>query len=135
VEQTRGQDPPEVAGHGGTGASAELAPIISRSLMVGVLLSAVIVVVGFVLYAVSGTSGYPAGVWPVAIGQVLAGTVQGRPFAIVDFGLVLLILTPVFRVAVGIVGFAREHDPNMVAATSYVLCMLVLSFMLGKAGG
>jgi len=116
-------------------SSAELDPIISKSLLIGVSASAIIIIIGFLLYTATGQSGYAPGVFPVAIGAVLGGLVQLRPFAIIDFGLFLLILTPVFRVAIGIVGFALEGDANMVVATSYVLFMLILSFLLGKAGG
>jgi uncharacterized membrane protein len=116
-------------------SSAELDPIISRSLMVGVTASAVIILAGFILFVVTGRSGYAPGQFPVAIGAVLQGLLALKPFAIIDFGLFLLILTPVFRVAVGIVGFALERDLNMVICTSYVMLMLILSFLLGKAGG
>jgi uncharacterized membrane protein len=116
-------------------SSAELDPIISKSLMIGVSASAIIIIIGFLLFVTSGRSGYAPGVFPVAIANVIGGVIQLRPFAIIDFGLFLLILTPVFRVAIGIVGFSLEHDANMVAATSYVLFMLILSFLLGKAGG
>ncbi len=116
-------------------SSAELDPIISRALLIGVTISAVILILGFVLYVATGSSGYAPGTFPLAIGDVLSGAIQLRPFAIIEFGLFLLILTPVFRVAIGIVGFALEHDSNLVAATSYVFVVLVLSFLLGKAGG
>jgi len=49
-------------------------------------------------------------------------------------GLVLLIATPVLRVAVSIVAFAIEKDRVYVAITSLVLALLILSFVLGKAG-
>jgi uncharacterized membrane protein len=131
VEAGGGDSSADGAGRG----SAGMAPLISRALLVGVSVSAATTIAGFLMYVILGGGGYPPGVFPVAIGSVLSGVVAMRPFAIIDLGLMLLILTPVFRVAVGIAAFAREHDSTMVAATSYVMCMLILSFLLGKAGG
>ena len=48
---------------------------------------------------------------------------------------VLLIATPVMRVAVSIVAFLIERDWIFVIVTSFVLAMLILSFFLGKAEG
>ena len=49
-------------------------------------------------------------------------------------GLLLLIATPVLRVMVSIIAFALEKDRVYVAITSLVLALLILSFVLGKAG-
>jgi uncharacterized membrane protein len=55
--------------------------------------------------------------------------------AIVAVGLLLLILTPVMRVAVSIVAFLHQRDMAFVVITSVVLALLLISFALGKAGG
>ena len=115
-------------------ASDELAPIISATLLVGVFVSGLLIVLGFVLFALSG-SAPPAGPPPHSVGAVVQGVLHLQPVAVIDAGLLLLILTPVTRVAIGVVGFWRERDPNMTAATSFVLLALILSFVLGKAGG
>ena len=49
-------------------------------------------------------------------------------------GLLLLIATPVARVAFSIVAFALEGDRLYVAITAVVLALLVLSFAVGAAG-
>ncbi len=114
--------------------SDELAPIISWTLLVGVFASGVLILLGFILYASTGAHAVPAR--PLnSIGAVAQGLVHLQPLAVIDAGLLLLILTPVTRVAIGVVGFWRERDPNMTAATSFVLLALILSFVLGKAGG
>ena len=114
--------------------SDELAPIISWTLLVGVFASAILIAFGFLLYALSGSAAVPAR--PLStIGAVVRGLLLLHPLAVIDSGLLLLILTPVTRVAIGVVGFWRERDPNMTAATSFVLLALILSFVLGKAGG
>ena len=48
--------------------------------------------------------------------------------------LILVILTPISRVAVSIVAFAVEGDRRYVIVTSIVLAILVASLVLGKAG-
>lgn len=54
--------------------------------------------------------------------------------SIVILGLLLLILTPVLRVAVSILAFAYENDWPFVWITTFVLIALLVSFLLGKAG-
>jgi uncharacterized membrane protein len=73
--------------------------------------------------------------FPHTIGAVLTGVGQGRSDAIIAVGLLLLIATPVIRVAVSIIAFAYERDLVFVLLTTFVLGMLILSFLLGRAGG
>jgi uncharacterized membrane protein len=58
---------------------------------------------------------------------------RGEAFIIV--GLLLLIATPVMRVAVSVVAFLLERDWIFVAITSVVLALLILSFFLGRVEG
>ncbi|MGE5188474.1 MAG: DUF1634 domain-containing protein [Gemmatimonadota bacterium] len=57
---------------------------------------------------------------------------RGR--AVMTAGLLFLILTPVARVAASVVGFTVERNWRFVAITSFVLLVVVTSFLLGKAG-
>ena len=57
-----------------------------------------------------------------------------RGQAIMALGLLILIITPVLRVAISIVAFAIQHDRIYVAITSLVLALLILSFA-GSRGG
>jgi uncharacterized membrane protein len=47
--------------------------------------------------------------------------------AIIQFGLLLLIATPIARVAFSLVGFALERDRTYVVITSVVLAVLIYS--------
>jgi uncharacterized membrane protein len=47
--------------------------------------------------------------------------------AIIQFGLLLLIATPIARVAFSLVGFALERDRTYVVITSIVLAILIYS--------
>ncbi|MDD5351481.1 MAG: DUF1634 domain-containing protein [Chthoniobacteraceae bacterium] len=66
--------------------------------------------------------------------DTLQGLLQFQGGAILLCGLILLIATPVLRVAISIVAFACEKDRAFVAITTVVLLLLILSFVLGKAG-
>jgi uncharacterized membrane protein len=44
----------------------------------------------------------------------------------------MLIVTPIMRVAVSIIGFALQRDRAFVLITSAVLAILIVSFALGK---
>lgn len=72
--------------------------------------------------------------YPSTIGAVAAGVRDGHGQAIVTLGLLLLIATPVVRVAVSIAVFIIERDRLYVLITTAVLTLLLLSFALGANG-
>jgi uncharacterized membrane protein len=51
----------------------------------------------------------------------------------VVLGVLLLILTPILRVAVGVLSFMYEKDAPMTVVTLYVLAVLIASFFLAGA--
>jgi uncharacterized membrane protein len=57
-----------------------------------------------------------------------------QPQAVITLGLLLLIATPVLRVAVSVVAFALEHDRRYVIITLIVMTILIISFTLGRGG-
>ena len=137
-----GQKWPDGTGRDAVG-TMEIA--ISWILRVGVMLSLAVVVVGTVLsfvhhpnyvsskVALERVTGNSA-TFPHSLEDVWGGVKQARGSAIVLGGLFLLIATPVMRVAVSIVAFAIERDWIFVVVTSTVLGLLMLSFLLGRAG-
>ncbi|BCV22282.1 DUF1634 domain-containing protein [Moorella sp. Hama-1] len=106
---------------------------ISRSLRWGVVISSLVIAAGVILYVITGSSGYPADIFPSSIPQVMDGLAHFKPFAVIDLGLLLLIATPIFRVAASIIAFIVDRDRPYILITSYVLAMLILSLLLGKA--
>lgn len=116
--------------------------IISNLLRIGVSLSLLILVGGTVLSFVHhpeylrsrpelhNLTGHGAA-FPHSMEQVWAGLKEGRGQAVVVVGLLLLIVTPVLRVAVSVVSFAMQHDWMFVGIASAVLCLLILAFLLG----
>jgi uncharacterized membrane protein len=71
---------------------------------------------------------------PSTFREVAVGIGQFRGQAIVAAGLLLLIATPVLRVAVSMVAFACRKDRIFLAITLTVLLMMVLPFVLGRVG-
>lgn len=110
----------------------EMEIIISNFLRLGVLLSAVIVFIGLCMFLVTGKSGYSAGYYPTSPVEILQGLIAFKSYAIILTGLMILILTPVFRVGVSILVFIKEKDFLYVKITSLVFAILIISFILGK---
>lgn len=112
--------------------------IISNVLRGGVVLSAATIVIGVLIfyarYFAAGEHGINVSTFPHTLGDVAQGLTHGDPLAIIVFGLLLLLATPVVRVAVSIVAFALERDWRFVAITALVFFILIVSFLLGRGG-
>ncbi|HLZ10897.1 MAG TPA: DUF1634 domain-containing protein [Chloroflexota bacterium] len=116
--------------------AARLELIVSYVLRLGVALSLTITLLGLVLLFVVDPSNavvrQTGPFVPHNPAAVLTDLLLGRPKALIDAGLILLILTPVFRVAVTVVAFVLERDIVYTAVTLFVLAVLVTSFFLGR---
>ncbi len=108
---------------------------ISHVLRVGVLVAAFIVVVGGAIFLIGGpASGDPTSLHQLlnndyanrtSIGSILHGVAGGNGTAIVDLGLLVLILTPVLRVAMTVLLFLLQKDWVFVLVTTIVLAILL----------
>lgn len=105
---------------------------ISKTLRVGVVLSAVITGLGLLLFVLTGSSGYPGESFPTSLAGILKGLFAFKPYAIILSGLFVLILTPVLRVGVSIITFLIEKDYLYVTITATVFVILIISFFLGN---
>ena len=108
--------------------------VVSRILQGGVLASAAAIALGLALWALTGQKGYEAGQPPAGWGQILRDAMQLRPMAVVQAGLALLVLTPIFRVAASVVWFVQQRDWVYVAITAAVLLLLLGSLLAGSLG-
>jgi uncharacterized membrane protein len=119
--------------------------LIAYVLRGGVTISVIVVLAGLIItfahhreYFSSrpalGALTNPGAGYPRSIGAVVEGVREGRGQAIVSLGLLLLIATPVARVAVSIAVFVIERDRLYVVITAVVLALLLLSFVLGASG-
>ncbi len=104
-------------------------------LAAGVAVSATLVAVGFAASFLVGWTGSLGGApIPPTDTTDFSGLIQRlvllQPLAIVQAGLVVLIATPVMRVAVTAVGFWRQHDGLYIGLALLVLALLAVSFSL-----
>ncbi len=110
--------------------------VIGGILQGGVILSAVVILIGVILlpFSPGGLSPQRIDHFPHTLGEVGAGLVTFHPQAIITLGLLILIATPVLRVAVSVIAFELEHDRKYTIITLIVLAILITSFLLGKGG-
>ena len=112
--------------------------ILGNLLRTGVLLSAAVVLLGASIY-LSRHAHEPAD-YRVFRGEpseyrTIRGVIQslivgrGRGQGLIQLGLLLLIATPIARVAFSVVGFAIERDRLYVIFTLIVLAVLLYSFL------
>jgi uncharacterized membrane protein len=111
--------------------------LVGKLLQVGVLCSAAVVLLGAIIYlfrhgsspmSLGAFHGEPADLRTIR--GILRGVRTGRSRAIIQLGLLLLIATPIARVALSIFGFARERDHLYVALTSIVFVILLYSLLV-----
>jgi uncharacterized membrane protein len=112
--------------------------VVSAVLRGGVLLSGGVIFLGLVLFFIQNHSTNLNDITKVPFsyqpGTIFGQIAHGSGTAIILLGLMLLILTPVSRIAVSTITFAVERDWRYVAITALVLLILLVSFALGKAG-
>lgn len=109
---------------------------IGNLLRWGVILAAAVTVLGGAMFllAHSGTiadyhvfRGQPDALKSVS--AVALGAYRLRPTAIIQLGLLLLILTPIARVALSLLAFAKQHDRVYILVTGIVLALLLYSLI------
>lgn len=77
----------------------------------------------------------PAPALPHSLASIFNGVRQGRGAAVLSCGVLLLILTPVLRVASAAVLFARGRDRLYACLACTVFAILAVSFVIGVSGG
>ena len=125
----------DAAGRREAAREGALEVVISRILQGGVLVSAAIIVLGVAMWAARGDAGYPPAGYPSSPAAVLAGALEARPAAVIQVGLLVLLLTPVVRVAASVAVFAVQRDRVFTLMTLVVLALLMLGLLAGGVGG
>jgi uncharacterized membrane protein len=110
--------------------------IIGQLLRAGVLLAAAIVAAGGVTYLVQDHASQvnyrifsPGGQSFRTVPGIVQSAAHFDSSGLIQFGLLLLIATPVARVAMALVGFALERDRLYTAVSLIVLLILVFSLI------
>ena len=134
---------------GGVGGLTRMELVISYALRVGVLLSAAVILVGILRFALTQDTGYVRvlshhlqdilafhqksgpGFFPTSLQGVVGGALGGKPYAIICLGMLLLVLTPIVRVALSVFFFLFQRDWVYVGITLFVLAVLMFSILSG----
>jgi uncharacterized membrane protein len=126
-----------------TGAfrDADMQAIIGWILRIGVILSMGVVFIGGVLFVYRhGHSAPDYGTFkgvPYFISNiegVVSGVFNFKAQAIIQAGIVLLIATPIIRVAFSAIGFIIEKDYLYTFITLLVLLIIIISMLSGRIG-
>ena len=116
--------------------------IVSVLLRTGVLLSGGIVLAGGIYFLIRhhaepadfrNFKGQPA--VDRLVHQIVVGAIALRARSLIQVGILVLIATPILRVAFSLLGFALERDRAYVLITVLVLCILLYSLITGAATG
>lgn len=117
----------------------EIGVVIGRLLLTGVLIAALMVLAGGIVYLVRyGAAvpnykvfrGEPAELR--SVGGIARDAIGWSAKGLIELGLLLLIATPVARVAFSILAFAAQRDRLYILVTVFVLVVLIFSLSGGK---
>jgi uncharacterized membrane protein len=125
---------------GGRTSKADMNVIISNLLKYGVILSTALVLVGLIVIAGRTPPSFPSTVGQLVSsnygkptlnpGVLLSGVSTANPIFIIQLGLLILLATPVVRVAASVILFAAEKDVKYVVITLIVLGILATSILV-----
>jgi len=115
--------------------------IIGNVLRYGVIVSFVIILIGSVLLFYEGSTGYYTlgsaqdlfqrhNKFLIGLVPTIQGIALAKPYAIIELGLIVLLATPIARVAISIFLFASERRYILAAITCAVLTILLTSMFL-----
>jgi uncharacterized membrane protein len=113
-----------------------LETMIGRLLQIGVLAAAATVLAGGILYLVQSHSGRvdyrsfaPGSTGLLTLSAVFRSAIHFESLGLIQFGLLVLIATPVARVSMAVIGFALERDRLYTVVSLIVLSILAFSLI------
>lgn len=128
---------------GAPDADAGPRPVVSAFLRYGVLISAIVIVLGLGLMLVRrGPDTFlympsvraPESTDMNSLRAILRDLLPPRSQAVIEAGILLLIVTPVLSVGTAAVAFAIEGDWLYFLIAAFVFAVLLLGFALGGGG-
>ncbi len=120
-------------------ADHDIEQFIGLQLRYGVIIASLTVLTGGILYLINtGSQGLPD--YAKFIGeqagfttgkQLWEGVLSFNPKGIIEFGVVILIATPILRIFFSLIGFIMEKDKMYIAITLVVLSVMMFSVFGG----
>jgi uncharacterized membrane protein len=110
--------------------------IIGRILQIGVITSAMVVFIGGIFYLaghaskISDYHAFNRGAscsW--SLSGIIANSMALNSYGIIQFGLLVLIATPILRVVFSVIAFVIQRDVTYVVVTLIVLAVLLYSLV------
>jgi uncharacterized membrane protein len=108
---------------------------MGKMLRIGVTVAALVVLAGGILYILQAKGPIPdyshfhgAPTADEHVGSISAGALRLESKSLIEFGILLLIATPILRVLFGVVGLSLLKDWLYAAVSAIVLTVLLLSF-------
>jgi uncharacterized membrane protein len=100
---------------------------IAAVLRYGSLVSTLVMALGLVMILIRGLAAYPPLESPAPIREVVARALRFDALGISELGLILLLLTPIIRIAVAVTSFGLERDHKYMFIAFGVLVVVVFS--------
>lgn len=119
-----------------TESSPERIEVVVAVLMrAGVIISALVMTIGLLLliHSSAGTALHVTGT-SLKLKAIINGLRSCQPIAVIQTGLLLLILTPVFRIAAAAIIYIVDGDKDFAIITGFVLAILLAGMLLGRIG-
>ena len=107
---------------------SKLEGAIHQLLVVGVILSSILMLTGFIMELVINRR-VPEQV--PDLNQVITLALALQPSGILALGLLVLIATPILRVAASVIGYLYERDWRFAVITFIVLMIVIFSITVG----
>jgi uncharacterized membrane protein len=106
---------------------------IGRLLTVGTYLTVGVLGLGVLAMLLAGRSPLDAAL-PLDLGRLPQDLVRLRPEGFLWLGLLAVVVTPLARVLVALIGFARRGEQRMALVSLAVLLVVALGVMLARIG-
>lgn len=103
--------------------------LVARVLQVGVVISGILILIGLGLFLWTGDTCYQFG--EPSLEWIIWGDPFFAPSHILFLGFIILVMTPLFRVAASVFAYLIEGDVVYTTITGFVLVILVLGMALG----
>lgn len=100
---------------------------IAVVLRYGAMISTAIMAAGVLLAVARGSLGSFSSHASIQLRDLFPNLLRFEPLAVVEFGVLLLLFTPIARIVVAVIGFARERDLKYFLISVGVLAVVLLS--------